>query len=387
LPADAPVGAGFAKYAGYDDPVIEINLTPNRPDCAGVHGIARDLAAAGLGTLRAPNTMPVPATAPSPIKITLDFPAGNKACPFFVGRVIRNIQNRPSPAWLQQRLQAIGLRPISALVDITNFMTFDMMRPLHVFDAKKLTGNLWLRAAKGGEKLSALNGKDYTLEPGMTVIGDDSGVISLGGIMGGVTTSCDENTTDVVIESACFDPIRTARTGRALQINSDARYRFERGIDPAFTVPGMEMATRLFLELCGTPNSIVHQVEIAGQVPSTNRTITLDTAKTARYTGVEVSPEAQEKILKSLGFTVKSEGKILKVVPPSWRPDIDGAADLVEEIVRVKGYEHIVATSLPRPQTAVTAAIDLQDQRAHAARRALASQVIRMASTAILCPP
>lgn len=379
LPADAPVGESFAKYAKLDDPVIEINLTPNRPDCAGVRGIARDLAAAGLGTLK---TIDIPAhkgTEPSRIKVKLE--NVDKACPVFASRLIRNIKNGPSPHVIQQRLQAIGLRPISALVDITNYLTFSSCRPLHVFDAKKVKGNIWVRPAKGGEKFKALNGKEYVLEAGMTVIGDDSGVISLGGIMGGESTSVDENTTEVFIESAYFDPVRTTRTGRALQISSDARYRFERGIDPEFTVRGVELATKLVLEFCGTSETVISELEVTGHVPETKQTLTLDTGKTLRHTGVDVGADEQVRILNALGFEAKLSGTTITAVVPSWRPDIDGPNDLVEEIVRIKGFDHIPATSLDRPNAVTSSAIDLQDQRGNSARRALAAQGLQEAVT------
>lgn len=381
LPDDAPLGVNFARYAKLDDPVIEINLTPNRPDCAGVYGIARDLAAAGIGALKPLAIAPVKSQKPSPIKVTLDFPAGDKACPLFVGRLIRNVKNGPSPEWLQQRLKAIGLRPISALVDITNYLTCDCARPLHVFDAQKIKGNLWVRPAKGGETFAALNGKEYVMQPGMTAIGDDTGILSLAGIMGGIGSSCDETTTDVFIESALFDAVRTARTGRALQVNSDARYRFERGVDPSFTIPGAELATKLVLEFCGTPQTEVCTLEIAGAVPDHTRTIMLDPAKCRRHAGVDVPQVEQEKILTALGFGVAVKDGKLAVTPPGWRPDIEGVADLVEEIIRVKGYEHIPATSLQRPQAVTSAAIDAQDQRLSAARRALAGQGLMEAVT------
>ncbi len=295
LPNDAPVGANYVQYAGLQDPVIEINLTPNRPDCTGVRGIARDLAAAGMGKLKPQDIKPVKGAEPSKVKVVLDFlPDQKKACPLFAGRLIRNIKNGPSPAWLQQKLLAIGLRPISALVDITNYLTIDSARPLHVFDANKIKGNLWVRPAKGGEKLAALNGKDYVLEAGMTAIGDDTGTLSLAGIVGGVSSSCDENTTAVFLESALFDPIRTARTGRALQIVSDARYRFERGVDPAFTVPGAELATQLILDFCSTKDTrSLLELYIAGAVPEEVRTLIYDSKKCLQLLGIDV-PEAEQ---------------------------------------------------------------------------------------------
>lgn len=380
LAADAPVGGNFASFAGLDDPVIEINLTPNRPDCTGVYGIARDLAAAGMGTLKTASIEAVKGNGASGMPVTLEFQDA-KACPYFVSRLIRNVKNGPSPEWLQRRLTAIGLRPISALVDMTNFLTFDRSRPLHVFDAKKIKGKIRVYAAKGGEMFKALNGKEYTLQPGMTVIGDDSGVISLAGVMGGESTSCDESTTDVLIESALFDAARTAQTGRALQISSDARYRFERGVDPASTRPGVELATRLVLEMCGTPQTAVCDMDVAGQQPDHRRVIALPQDKCLRRAGVDVATAEQQKILSALGFDVQAGKDAFQVTPPSWRPDIDGAADLVEEIVRVKGYEHVPATSLMPPAAVTPVALDAQDQRLNAARRALASQGLMEAVT------
>ncbi len=381
LGEDAPVGGSFAVYAGYDDPVIDINLTPNRPDCAGVLGIARDLAAAGLGVLKTLDTKPVAGAEPSRIKVKLDFPQDDRACPLFVGRLVRNIKNGESPEWLRRRLTAIGLRPISALVDITNYVTFDCARPLHVFDAQKIKGDLWVRQAQGGETFDALNGKPYPLEKGMTAIGDETGVLSLAGIMGGTSSSCDADTTEVFIESAYFDPVRTALTGRALQVSSDARYRFERGIDPLFTVAGAELATKLVLELCGTKDSVVSTLEIAGSVTPRTNAITLDLKKCVRHTGVDVSAAEQTEILTKLGFAVVPQGGALSVVPPSWRPDIENDADLVEEIIRIKGFEHLPVTSLPRSDVVTRTAIDAQDIRANAARRALAGQGLMEAVT------
>jgi phenylalanyl-tRNA synthetase beta chain len=381
LPSDAPVGQKFASYAGYNDAVIEINLTPNRTDCAGVLGIARDLSAAGMGQIKTLNLEAVKGTEPSRIKVSLDLPESNKACPHFAYRLIRNIKNSSSPEWLQRRLTSIGLRPISALVDITNYLTFDCNRPLHVFDANKIKGNLRVSPAKGGETLETLNGKTYTLEPNMTVIRDDNGVLGLGGIMGGTSTSCDEHTTDILIEAAYFDPVRTALTGRALQITSDARYRFERGIDPLFTLPGAEIASRLIIDMCGTPQTIVGTLESVGSPPNHQRTILLDTQKCLKLTGVDISTGEQEKILTSLGFTLSLKENVFSVIPPSWRPDIEGSADLVEEIIRVKGYDHLPVTSLERTSAITTSAIDTSESRALTARRALASQGLMEAVT------
>ncbi|TMJ95869.1 MAG: phenylalanine--tRNA ligase subunit beta, partial [Alphaproteobacteria bacterium] len=251
LPADAPIGANYAQWAGLDDPLIEINLTPNRGDCTGVNGIARDLAAADIGKLRDRSIRPVKGEFPCPVKVTLDFGTTPPLCPAFALRLVRGVTNNPSPAWLQRRLISIGLRPINALVDITNFVTYDRGRPLHVFDAAKVHGNLTVRRAREGESLVALDGKRYLLDSSICVIADERGVESLAGIMGGEATGCSDTTTDVLIESALWDPVNIAQTGRKLGIQSDARYRFERGVDPAFMLPGLELATSMVLDLCG----------------------------------------------------------------------------------------------------------------------------------------
>jgi phenylalanyl-tRNA synthetase beta chain len=373
LPQDALVGESFAIYGGYNDAVIEINLTPNRPDCAGVFGIARDCAAAGLGTLKPLPIKRVKGSETSSISVGLDFSNEPKGCPHFIGRTIRNIQNKPSPDWLQRRLTAVGLRPISALVDITNYLTLDCVRPLHVFDAKKIRGSLWVGSAKGGETFDALNGKTYTLEKDMVVIGDDRGIISLAGIMGGASTACDEQTTDVFIESAYFDPVRTALTGRALQINSDARYRFERGIDPLFTESGAEYATDLILQMCGTPETRVSTLVNAGMPLDTRRSITLAVHKCLKHTGVAIDASEQTRILSSLGFSVTQKGDVLSVTRPSWRPDVEGPEDLVEEIIRIKGYDTLPIVSLTRPSAVTHSALHVAEMRSHQARRALGS--------------
>src|SRR5262249_17590098 len=250
-PPDAPVGARYAEWAHLDDPVIEINLTPNRPDCAGINGIARDLVAAEMGKFKDAAIKPVAGAFPCPIGVTLDFGATPSLCRGFALRLVRGVKNGPSPDWMQRRLAAIGLRPINALVDITNYITYDRSRPLHVFDAAKVTGNLVVRRARAGESLLALDGKTYALDDSMCVIADARGVESLAGIMGGEASGGSEATTDVLIESALWDPANVAETGRKLGIHSDARYRFERGVDPVFMVPGLELATKFVLELCG----------------------------------------------------------------------------------------------------------------------------------------
>ena len=270
LPEDAPVGKPFAEIMGLTDPVIEIKLTPNRPDCTGVRGVARDLAAAGIGHLKAEQPIKINPRFKNAIAIGLHFDeAAKNACPVFAGRMVKGVKNGPSSAWLQQRLKAVGLRPISALVDITNLISLDRARPLHVYDADKLKGEIHARLAKKGESVLALDGKTYELDAEMCVIADDNGVLGLGGVMGGETTGVTEATTSVFIESAYFDPVRTARTGRELGINSDARYRFERGVDPEYVVPGLDLATKLVLDLCGGEASDVAREIRNAQAPPT----------------------------------------------------------------------------------------------------------------------
>jgi phenylalanyl-tRNA synthetase beta chain len=348
------------------DPMIYIKVTPNRPDALGVRGIARDLAARGLGVLKPQEIQPVAGTFASPIGVEIDPALKEKGCPLFAGRLIRGVKNGPSPAWLQARLRAIGLRPISALVDITNFFTFDQNRPLHVFDADKVKGNLRIHPAKGGESLLALDGKTYGFAPGMMVISDDAEVESVAGIMGGEASGCTEETVNVFLESAYWDPITVATTGRALKINSDARYRFERGVDPAFTLPGLEAATRMVLDLCGGEAS---EVVMDGAVPDTARAYRLDPARVISLVGMDIPETEQRKTLESLGFTLTGD----MAAPPSWRPDILGEADLVEEVARIASLTKLVGKPLERAQTGVPKAILTPAQvREKAARRMLA---------------
>src|SRR5262247_3989192 len=338
LPDDAPVGENYAKWAKLDDPVIEIKLTPNRPDCTGVHGIARDLAAADMGKFIDKAIKPVKGSGACPRKVTLDFGTTPSLCPGFALRLVRGVKNGPSPAWLQKRLTAIGLRPINALVDITNYITYDRGRPLHVFDAAKVKGNLVVRRAKNGEQLLALDGKTYTLDNAMCVIADEAGPESLAGIMGGEATGCSETTTDVLIESALWEPLNIAQTGRKLGINSDARYRFERGVDPAFLVPGLELATKFVLELCGgTPSEIM----VAGTPEVPARIIDFPLDELPRLTGLDVDRGEIERVLGRLGFSVAGSGKVLRVTVPTWRGDVEGKADLVEEVIRILGGDRI----------------------------------------------
>ncbi len=369
VPPDAPVGARYAELIGLADTVIDIKVTPNRADCLGVHGIARDLAAAGVGRLKPLDTTPVPGDFRSPLGIHIE---DRLACPLFLGRHLRGISNGPSPDWLRRRLEAIGLRPISALVDLTNFLTFDVNRPLHVFDAGRLDGDLVVRLAREGETLLALNGQDYALDPEVTVIADRGGVRSLGGVIGGEATGCTEGTTEVLIEAALFDPVRTAATGRRLGIASDARYRFERGLDPAFVGDGLEIATRLMLELCGGEAS---EIVTAGALPNWRRHYVLRAARPASLGGLDVAPEESAAILGALGCAVEPlAGGDLSVEPPSWRGDIEGEADLVEEVLRIKGYDRIPAVPLPRTAPLPRPALIPARRRSELVRRALAAR-------------
>ena len=380
LPANAPVGMAFAAYAGLDDPIVDVALTPDRGDCAGIRGIARDLAAAGLGTLKPLSTEPVPGSFDSPIKVHLDFPEdAAHACPLFVGRTIRGITNGHSPRWLQDKLTAVGLRPISALVDITNYFTVDRNRPLHVFDADKVAGDLSVRLSRTGESLLALNEKTYTLDDAVTVIADGHGIDSLGGVMGGERTGCTEATTTVFIECALFDPVRTAATGRKLQIDSDARYRFERGVDPEAVIDGIEQATRLILDICGgEPSHLV----VAGDIPEWRRTLSLRDDRVATLGGITLPRARQVDILNRLGCTVTDRpGEPLAVAPPSWRGDIEGEADLVEEVLRINGYDAIEAVALPRTSVVTRRAVDDRRRAVGTVRRTLAARGLDEAVT------
>ncbi len=368
LPLDAPVGATYADWAKLSDPLIEINLTPNRADCTSVSGIARDLAAAEMGKLINPAIKPVKGEFPCPVNVKIE---AKELCPGFALRLVRGVKNGPSPDWLQKRLTSIGLRPINALVDITNFMTFDRGRPLHVFDAAKVKGDLVVRAAKAGEGLLALDGKVYALDESMCVIADDNGVESLAGIMGGEASGCDENTTDVLIESALWNEINIARTGRKLGINSDARYRFERGVDPAFMAPGLELATKLVMDLCGgTPSENI----IAGNVFGEDRIIEFPLDEIKRLAGVEVAFAEARLILNHLGFMVAGQPPVVKVAVPSWRADVHGKADLVEEIVRIIGVDRVPLTPFPRGEDQRKPVLTTIQQRTRKARRALAAR-------------
>ncbi len=339
LPDDAPKGVSYADWMGLDDPVIDVAITPNRQDCMGVHGIARDLAAAGLGTLKPLKTPAVAGSYKCPIEIRTDDTEG---CPAFFGRVIKGVKNGTSPDWMQERLKAAGQRPISALVDITNYVMLGFGRPSHVYDLAKLSGAVVARRAKDGEQVMALNDKIYTLTSDMTVIADDSGVHDIAGIMGGAHSGCSDTTTDVLLEIAYFTPERIAKTGQALALTSDARTRFERGVDPGFMGYGIELVTSLILEICG---GVASEIVKAGELPLEPRKIAFVPMLTVTLGGVSVDDDTQKAILSRLGFASDLKWN---VTIPTWRRDIDGPADLVEEVVRIVGLDHVVSTPLPR---------------------------------------
>src|SRR5579872_5686171 len=368
LPPDAPIGAAYATWAGLGDPTFEINLTPNRQDCTGVHGIARDLAAADMGKFKDPAIKTIKGEFACPVKVTVE---DEKLCPGFALRLVRGVKNGASPDWLQKRLTSIGLRPINALVDITNFMTYDRGRPLHVFDAAKVRGNLTVRRARAGETLLALDGKSYALDETVCAIADEHGIESLAGIMGGEKTGCSETTTDVLIESALWNEISVAQTGRKLGINSDARYRFERGVDPAFMLPGLEFATRMVLDLCGGAPS---EVVLAGSAEPRERVIDFPLAELKRLAGLTVPLPEMRRILERLGFFVAGQDERAKVAVPSWRADVQNKADIVEEVVRIVGADRVPSTPFERgeaPRKPVLTAIQVRTRKA---KRALAAR-------------
>ncbi len=370
LPEDAPIGTSFATYAGIDDPMIEINLTPNRPDCTSIYGIARDLAASGLGTLKVPAAPELKLEGETSVGLTIDLD-DEKLCPGFGLRLVRGVKNGPSPAWMQTRLKAIGLRPINALVDVTNYMTFDQGRPMHVFDAAKVKGDLTVRRAAEGETVLALDTREYKLGPNNVVIADDNGVESIGGIMGGEHSGCDENTTDVLIESALWDPINIAKSGRTLGIITDARYRFERGVDPEYMVPGLDRTTQLVLELCG---GVAAEAKIVGYKGYEAKSVDFPYSEVKRLTGLDISTDESREILTRLGFTVEGSGERVSVKIPSWRPDVDGKADLVEEVMRIHGVDQIKPEPLEKLSSVNGRILTTLQVRTRTARRALASR-------------
>jgi phenylalanyl-tRNA synthetase beta chain len=338
LPEDAPVGTAYTAYAGLDDPVFDVNVTPNRQDCMGVRGIARDLAAAGVGTLKPLAVPQIEGAYPCPIEIRNDDP---EACPAFFAQAIRGVKNGASPEWMQRRLKAAGQRPISALVDITNYLTIGFGRPAHVYDLAKLHGHLGPRRAREGEKVLALNEKHYTLDPSMCVIADATEVHDIGGIMGGEHSGVNGDTTDVVLEIAFFEPEHIARTGQRLGLTSDARSRFERGVDPAFLDDGLAILAGLIIDICdGEASEVVH----VGQPPVEKRRMTFDYGRTKALGGIDVPEARQREILESLGFELNGKN----VTIPTWRRDVEGSADLVEEVARIIGYDAVPSTPLER---------------------------------------
>ena len=371
LPEDAAIGTSFPDYAGLNDPVIDVSITPNRQDCMGVHGIARDLAAAGLGTLIAPTVPEVKGEGAGP-DVRIEDAEG---CPAFYAQGVSGLTNGEAPEWMRQRLTAIGQKPISALVDITNYMTVDLGRPLHVYDKAKLSGGLVARQAREGETVEALNGKTYTLSEGMTVIADDAGVHDIGGIMGGEHSGVSETTTDVIIECAYFAPEAIARTGQKLGLTSDARTRFERGVDPAFLDDGLAIATFLVLEYCGGTASSVTR---AGKPPVVGKTIGYDPNLAETLGGLAIASERQKAILESLGFTVTADWQ---VTAPSWRRDVDGPADLVEEVIRIEGIDHVPPVALPRTPGVARPTATPQQKLERRARRAAAARGLDEAVT------
>lgn len=364
LPADAPVGMAFAEYHG-SDPVFDVAITPNRPDCMGVYGIARDLAAAGLGTLKPIAAQAVPGNFPCPVAIRTDDPEG---CPAFYGRVIKGVTNGPSPQWIQDRLNSAGQRPISALVDLTNYLMLAYGRPAHAYDLAKLKGAVFARRARDGETCLALNGKEYVLDSAMTVIADDNGVHDIAGIMGGEHSGCADDTTDVLLEIAYFDPVRIGDTGRKLNLTSDARQRFERGVDPAFLDAGLEILTDLIVGICGgTPSEVIR----AGEPPKGTKVVAYDPAMASSLGGVAIPEDEQRATLRALGFATDARWN---VIVPSWRPDVDGAPDIVEEVVRIHGLDGVASTPLPRtdgvarPTATAAQKLERKVRRAAAAR-------------------
>ena len=367
------VGQRFADVMGLSDPVMDVKLTPNRPDCTGVRGIARDLAAAGLGTLKPERKLSgVEGKYECPVDIKLDFPKDARdACPCFAGRYLKGVTNGASPAWMQRRLKAVGLRPINALVDVTNYIGLDRGRPLHVYDADKLKGAIRARLGKRGEAFAGLDGKTYSVDESMCVIADDRAVLGLGGILGGEDTGCTEATRNVLIECAYFDPFRTAATGRKTGIQSDARYRFERGVDPDFIRPGLDLATAMMVEFTG---GVPSKAKVAGAPPDAQRSIDFSFGLVEKLAGIRLKELQMRGILEALGFQVAAKGGKAKVTVPSWRPDIHGAADLVEEIVRIAGLDCVPSAPMPRERGVARAVLTPLQKRLRSARRSLAAR-------------
>ncbi|MCP4780543.1 MAG: phenylalanine--tRNA ligase subunit beta [Hyphomicrobium sp.] len=367
------VGERYIDIMGLADPVIDVGLTPNRPDCTGVRGIARDLAAAGMGKLKPERKIgKVEGTYDCPIPIKIEFTKETAdACPVFAGRYVRGVKNGPSPAWMQNRLRAVGLRPINALVDVTNYISQDRGRPLHVYDADKLKGTVHARLGKMGETFLGLDGKDYEVDDTMCLIADDNGPLGFGGVIGGEDTGSTDETTNVLIECAYFDPLRTAATGRKTGLVTDARYRFERGVDPASVEPGLDLATDMIVTLTGGQPS---KAKVAGRAPVKKRVIGFDFDRVAKLTGLKLKDTEIKGILERLGCTLEAKGKTVKVTVPTWRPDVHGSADLVEEVVRIAGLDRVPSTPLPRTFGIARTVLTERQRRARRARRMLGAR-------------
>jgi len=380
LPADAPIGMAYVDYAKLGNTVIDISITPNRGDATGVYGVARDLAAFGIGTLKPTDMSPVPSQGPSPIApLPHQFAAGEpKAIRKFAGRTFKGIKNGPSPDWLQQRLRAVGLRPINAVVDITNLVSLGWGRPLHAYDADKIVGQPVLRNARTGEEFDALDNKIYALDNTMTVIADDLGPLCLGGVMGGIRSGTTEATVNVLMECASWDPDLIAQTGRKTGIVSDARYRLERSVDPALTEPGLELATRLMLELVGGE---AMEPVISGEDVFPNTVVAFPLAEVERLTGLETSASEIEAILGRLGFKLEGAGLTRKVHVPSWRPDVTMKADLAEEVMRMVGVDNVPVDPLPRLNHVAPRMLTTLQNRRRLARRTLAARGLDEALT------
>ena len=370
LPSETEVGTLFSELVGDEKIIFEIAITPNRPDALGIYGIARDLSASGIGKLRVSKIPNVEGIFKPHLNINLDQAVSSKECPFFVGRYLRSVQNGESPQWLRNRLISIGLNPISALVDITNYLTFDRARPLHVFDADKLSGGLTVRRSVEGEKFHALDDKIYELNEGMIVITDEKEIVSLGGIIGGMKSAVSDETKNVLLEAAYFDPISIAATGRKLQINSDARYRFERGVDPSFTLSGSHIATKMILDLCGGEAS---DIIIAGSVPSFEKKIIFDPKKVNQLIGIEVNKARQFEILKSLGFSVKEVENKVEIIVPAWRPDVHGEVDIIEEVARINSLANLPSIPMTRKEGVLKPLLTDSQSRQNLARRVCTS--------------
>lgn len=379
VPNKLETGSSAAEALGLTDIIIDIAITPNRGDCLGIYGIARDLAAAGVGILKPIKIPDIKGGFESPIKVNLNFNDADKdACPIFTGRYIRNVKNGESPQWLKDKISAVGLRPISALVDITNYMTIAHCRPLHVFDADKINGNINIRLAQAGEKLLALDGKEYNLDDKMTVIADDHNAEALAGVMGGENSGVSKKTINVMLETAYFDPVRTAATGRKLNLQSDARFRFERGVDPAFLNDATEIATQMILDICGGEASEIINV---GQEPDWRKKYFLTNSRIEKLGGVEVAPDRTQEILEKLGFEVSKVDGGWETITPSWRYDIAGEADLVEEVLRINGFDNIPIVPLEREGSLPKGAINLTQDRRSRTRRTLAHRGLTEAVT------